>query len=1123
MYSNLQLLDAISKPEKMVKKAIELGYKGIAISDHEVLSSHVNYLEIRDSLKDTNPDFKIILANEIYLIDKSDYQTNNKKYHFLLIAKDEIGYRQMRELSSRAWGRAYPFIKRQCPPTFYEDFAEVIGENKGHLIASTACMGGYLGYCILKNDSQGVSNFVQWSIDTFGQDNFFLEMQVADSMEQKLCNEKILKISSHFNIPYIITSDSHYVSQEDIGVHHAFLNSREDKERETESFYKYCYLIPIEEQFKILSRIGMTKEQIELGLNNTKIVADMVTDFDFRHKTLVPNCKISQFQLQHILKEWYEKYTALKNFAYSEYEQDRYLLYLIEQGIIAKDFSVDDSVAERIHTELDVIWHLSDKMGERVGAYLNLVKTIIDIIWKVSIVSVGRGSAPSYLINYLIDITQFNPIPYKIPYWRFLNKEKVELPDIDIDVNPEEENKILSLLCDYFGENNVLKTITFSTATSKSAIQIAGRGLGLNDDDVNQVTGLIPAFRGKLHSIKECLEGIPEDEVAPVAQFQGYMDKYPGLLETSQDIEGLISGAGVHASSLYIFDNGYITHNSLMRGRKKQKITAYDMYDSDKLGALKFDLLKTDAMTKITKCMQLLLKDGIIQWQGSLKATYDKYLHPDALNYSDIDMWTKAADGKILNLFQFETHVGGTAIKKIRPNTIEQMAATNAVMRLVGEKGKESPIDRYFRFKNNPKEWYIEMSSFGLYQREVTVLEKHLSEKYGCSIEQEDFMRILIDPEITGFTLKEANYARKILAKKLLEKINELKEFFYKKGEEQKSRRIFLDYVWKKCLEPLVNYSFSLPHDLAYSLIGLQEMNLATQYNPLYWQCACLSVNSGASDADFEDYYDKEDLEEDEYDKEDEGEEEVEFGEAKRIVSTDYGKMAVAIGQIQQLGVKISLPDVNKSSYDFIPDTANNTIYYGLQAVTKMNPEVINAIIKNRPYGSLIDFCERSGITNLQIIALIKGGAFDLLEKKKRTIILDNYFTYRAKTKIKKKEKLTMTSFKTICALKAHPEEFERSRKIYNFKSWIDDSCVDVDNKKYYKLSHEDEIKFFKEVFMSEMKMNEDYTIIPEGYWVRTLALKKLYEQKMNSVSDWLKTDEAAETLYKAELESELN
>ena len=221
-----------------------------------------------------------------------------------------------------------------------------------------------------------------------------------------------------------------------------------------------------------------------------------------------------------------------------------------------------------------------------------------------------------------------------------------------------------------------------------------------------------------------------------------------------------------------------------MRSASGTPVTCFDYHAADECGCLKVDELRTDAMTKMMKCVELLLKNGVIEWQGSIRATYDKYLHPDVLDYTNPKMWEDMANGKIANLFQFETSVGSVCIKRTKPTNVKELAAANAVMRLMPQPGEEAPIDRYVRFKGDIEQWYQEMYAAGLTEDEVAVLEKYLLPKYGNAPEQEDVMLIVMDPEISGFTLKESNTLRKGIAKKSWKTIEEMKEKFFSAGKE---------------------------------------------------------------------------------------------------------------------------------------------------------------------------------------------------------------------------------------------------------------------------------------------------------------------------------------------------
>lgn len=333
------------------------------------------------------------------------------------------------------------------------------------------------------------------------------------------------------------------------------------------------------------------------------------------------------------------------------------------------------------------------------------------------------------------------------------------------------------------------------------------------------------------------------------------------------------------------------------------------------------------------------------------------------------------------------------------------------------------------------------------------------------------------------------------------------------------ARKEFLDYVWKTCVVPQLGYSFSSPHDIAYSIEALQQMNLAVNYSPLYWNCACLSVNAGSSDTDFEDFGDEEDIEDFELGDQSESDG---ISDTARTKVTNYGKVAKAIGEIVERGGKVLLPAINKAEGDFIPDVKRNAIIYGLQAINGINGDIVKAIINGRPYTSLEDFIAKVPLTNTQMINLIKAGAFDELERKYRGYIMDKYFNIVASQKINKKDSLSMANYNKAVNFGIIPSEFEMSKKMISFKKWIDENCAekDANNKNIYRLTDEDALKFFSVVVRDYLAIDKDYCSISKGYILKSSAFKKFYEQYIGDLKQWLASKEATELFYLKEKET---
>lgn len=1072
--SNCRMLDSTVRYNTLIDKAIEYNLNGVAITDHESLSSHIKAIKYMKSIREHNPNFKLILGNEIYLINETDYQNTNSFFHFILLAKDEIGHFQLRELSTRAWKRSYTYKNMVRTPTFYFDLEEVVSHDKGHLVAMTACLGGLFPQHLLRGNIQQALNFANWCKELFGEDNFYIELQAGLSDEQINFNTLAVHFAEQYNFNLTITNDVHYLTKDKRILHEAFLRSK-DAERETGEFYENTYLKTPNEMLGRLKYLDT--EIVYKAFDNTVKISEMVENYDLHQDVKIPERPLPNFKIQHLFSDYYNKYEYINKFAHSEYSQDLFLLYLIEQGFVDRQQSINEVNLARIDIELKQLWGISERLNQRMSSYYSLVQLIIEIMWNDdkgnSLVGVARGSVTGYYICYLIGITQVNPIIWNLPYWRHLVAERPELPDVDIDSQSSQRPIIFQCMKDVFGVSHSLNIITFKTEASKSVVLTACRGLGIDVDIAREIASTIPSQRGKTWSIKECLNGT-EDGQPPAKEFINLVNRFDMLLDTILEIEGLVSGISSHASGFYLFNDDYLLQNSMMKTAKGIEVTCWDMEDSDYCGALKVDFLTVEALDKIRKTLDLLVKYNKIEWQGSLKETYLKYLSPDVIDYSSDKMWQMVGEGKITDLFQFDTLVGSQAIKKIKPTELKQLSLASSVMRLMGD-GTSTPIDRFVDFKNNINLWYQEMYDNNLTDEDIHLLEKYLLRNFGCSIEQEDVMELSMDKHIADFDIIEANKLRKGIAKKKKDIIENTRQLFFDKGHQNHTKQEMLDYVWSYCIKPQLGYSFSRNHTLPYSLIGLQEVNLAYHYNILFWNCACLTVNASADT------------------------------NSTSNKSTDYDKIAAAIGDMQSQGVKIGLPDINKAEFEFSPDEKENQIIFGLKGINKIGDDVVHQIIHNRPYNDLMDFCKKNNnFTTQSMINLIKSGAFDTIESDRQQC-MKNYIIYLTKQKVSPKTKLTMQNLKSVFKYNTLPVYFNNLKRLYYFKSYIFDKSFKLEND-FYCLDNEAKI-YFDDECISHLKENKEYAFINGVCCVNKKEFTKWYNIQMQPIKEWLSLD----------------
>ena len=442
-YSNETLRDCINKVPNLIDTAIDLGHEVVAITDHETISSYVKAEEYYEKVKEKNPDFKLIRGNEIYLtrngLNGNNYdKTRDRYYHFILLCKDLEGYHQICELSTRAWQRSYMAQKLRRRPTYYQDLKDVVMSNKGHLIASTACLGGQADRYILQyketQDEAFLDTAKRWCKyieDIFGQGNFYLELQPSNNEEQIFVNKTLIQFSKELNIPYIITTDAHYLRPSDARIHEAFLNAQ-DGEREVRSFYEATYMMTDEEvrsYFPYLSN-----EEIEQAYINITGIKNKCEDFTIKRPLEIPSLPWRDFPHYSEIERdfYYNKMPSLKKFAASEYKADQVLVDATIKGIKDKEDLQNDRAYEAIEECLDMTWVSSEVNKARWSAYYLNLQKIIDECWNAgTLVMGGRGSGVGFILLYVLDIIQINSLRENSPTfpWRFLNPARVSVLD----------------------------------------------------------------------------------------------------------------------------------------------------------------------------------------------------------------------------------------------------------------------------------------------------------------------------------------------------------------------------------------------------------------------------------------------------------------------------------------------------------------------------------------------------------------------------------------------------------------------------------------------------------------------------------------------------------------------
>jgi DNA polymerase-3 subunit alpha len=654
----------------------------------------------------------------------------------------------------------------------------------------------------------------------------------------------------------------------------------------------------------------------------------------------------------------------------------------------------------------------------------------------------------------------------------------------------------------------------------------AARGLGIDVDIAQYIASLIPADRGQLRTLDQCMYGDEQNDWPPIKQFVFEMtENYPELWEVAHKVEGLVCGTGIHAGGVIFVDTPFTESTALMRAPDGTICTQFDLHDCEDCSLIKYDALSVEAMDKIHNCLDLLCDYGYIERKETLKETYESVLGVYKLERDDPKMWEMVWNHEIQALFQMEKQSGIQGIATLKPTSVDDLAILNSTIRLMAqEKGGEMPTDKLARFKNDPYEWDRELEMWGLGRKEKEILEPVLGMSYGLCIAQEQFMELVQLPELGGFSLTWADKLRKSIAKKNPADYDKLTKEFYEETEKKGVNQRFTHYVWDVLIAMSKGYGFNQSHTLAYSLIGLQEMNLAFKFPIMFWNCACLISDAGGNEDEeteeeeiketSEIYYnemvefsedDNDDDVSDEYDEEDcdgypatvcvmkDGK------KKKKVKTTNYGKIATAIGKIKQSGVDVAPPDINRSTYTFSPDVDNNTIRYGLSGVTKVGEELVRTIMEGRPYKSLRDFLDRVRISKPQMVNLIKSGAFDCFGDRKQ--IMREYIDSVSDTK----KRITLQNMKMLIDFGLIPGEFDMVRRVYNFTKYLKKLKLDAT---YYAM---DSVAFdFYSAHFDVDKLEPADT--ESGFKIKQVAWDNIYQKYMDKIRPWVR-EHAAELL----------
>tara|TARA_Y100001968_G_scaffold101297_1_gene91200 strand:- start:2903 stop:6418 length:3516 start_codon:yes stop_codon:yes gene_type:complete len=790
-HSDYSLLDGASQLPLMVKRAQELGMPALALTDHGVMYGAIELLKLCKSA-----NIKPIIGNEMYVINGSidDPQPKKeKRYHLVVVAKNQIGYENLVKLTtlSHLNGiRGRGIFSRPCI-----DKSLLKKYSKG-LICSTACLGGEIPQAILKGRIDVAREIATWYKEIFN-DDFYLEIQDHGSIEDRIVNSEIVKISKELGIDIIATNDAHYVSKNDVEAHDALICVLTGKLISDNKRLRYTgtEYIKSEEEMRKLFTDHLDQDIINKSIKNTVYLAEKVEEYSILGSYKMPNFPIPD-----------------------NYKPIQYLSKISIEGMLERlnlsDFKeVPDSYKDRLDYELNVI----EQMG--FPTYFLVVWDYIRFAREKNIpVGPGRGSAAGSLVAYSLQITNIDPVMNGLLFERFLNPERKSMPDIDTDFCIERRGEVIDYVTKKYGEDKVAQIITFNRMTSKAVLKDVARVLDIPYGEADRLAKLIPVVRGKPAKLSSM--------ISKDSPNKDFLEKYNNDLKVkkwvdmARRIEGTNKTFGVHAAGVVIAARSLDNLVPLQRNNEGQIITQYFMEDIESLGLLKMDFLGLRNLTMIEKTVNLV------------EESIGKRLDPDSLSFTDDKTFELLSRGDLEGIFQLESSGMKQIVKDLKPSSLEDISSILALYR-------PGPLDAglipKFINRKHGKE-HIDFPH--------QLLKPILSETYGIMVYQEQIMKIAQD--LAGYSLGQADLLRRAMGKK-------------KVSEMQRHRTQFVDGAIKNGVAELVadklfdqmvlfaEYCFNKSHSTAYGAVTYQTAYLKAHY-PVAYMAALLTVNSGSTE-----------------------------------------------------------------------------------------------------------------------------------------------------------------------------------------------------------------------------------------------------------------------------------
>ncbi|CUU02140.1 DNA polymerase-3 subunit alpha [Armatimonadetes bacterium GBS] len=904
LHTEYSLLDGATRIPELVRRVAEYEMPAVALTDHGVLYGAIDfYNECQEA------GIKPIIGCELYVAPRSiDQRTkqDQNSFHLLTLAKDETGYRNLLKLSTIAHLEGF-YYKPRVDKTILRQYAE-------GLIATSSCLAGEIPQALLQGDYERARQLTQEYIEIFGHENFYIELQDHGLAEQKRVNEGLLKLAQEFKLPLLVTNDAHYLTREDAEIHDVLLCVQTnthigDPKRlrfETQEFY-----------VKSPQEMATLFRDHPEALANTLVVADRCNlKLEFGRVQLpTPDLPPGKTAIEHLRDLAYEALPKLvPNYNETHLQRLEYELSVIDQTGFAPYFLIVRDFAQ---------------FARQQGIYFGV-----------------RGSAAGSFVSFCIGITDIDPIEYDLTFERFLNPERVQMPDIDMDFEDARRDLVIQYVRQKYGEERVAQIITFGTLAAKAALRDVGRALNYPPAQIDRLAKMLPTAPGM--TIDKALQTIPE--------FKREYEQDPQvrrLVDTARRLEGITRNASVHAAGVVISKDPLVEHVPLARSADGEPVTQYHMGALEKIGLLKMDFLGLSNLSVLAQTVE------------NIRRTTGQTIDVRNLPLDDAKTYEMLGRGETTGVFQLESTGMRRNIQQLKPQNVRELAAMVALYR----PGPMDHIPTYINRKHGREP--IEYPH--------PLLEPILKETYGVIVYQDQVLKIV--QALAGFSLGKADILRRAMGKKKPEEMKRMRAEFVEGAaqngiDEQEANRLF------DLIEPFAGYAFNKAHAVCYAHVAYQTAYLKANY-PVEYMAALMAVYKDKTDkiANFIDECHT-------------------LGITVLPPDINRSDLGFTLEPIQEAAT----PSRTRRKQRQATPQYRHAIRFGLGAIKGVGEAAVEAILKERnengPFEDVFDFMARlydTGSVNRSTLeALIQAGAFESLHPNRAQLVkgLDQILQY---------------------------------------------------------------------------------------------------------------------------------